>query len=90
MTFCRECTEILCRHSSLSQLDLCVRKYTTVIMYEKYLLHSLKNLLSTVIPHPAVDLLTDSGQSSLLPLHIEQLHQRLDGHPLGAGENLPQ
>lgn len=84
---CRECTEI---HSSFSQLDLCVRKYTAVIMCMKYLLHSLKNLWSTVIPHPAVDLLTDSGQSSLLPLHIEQLHQRLDGHPLGAGENLPQ
>lgn len=59
-------------------------------MYVKYLLHSLKNFFSTVIPHPAVDLLTDSGQSSLLPLHIEQLHQRLDGHPLGTEKKQPQ
>lgn len=46
--------------------------------------------VGAVPSHPAVDLLTDSGQSSLLPLHIQQLHQRLDGHPLGAGQNQTQ
>ena len=45
--------------------------------------YALRDTKSSFCPsHPAVDLLAHGGQSSLSLLHLQQLHQRLDGHPL--------